>query len=367
MSQIKLHTNIQRTPKVMQIEGMFDITPEQTSTTTIQDNIPDLTQRDWNIGLIVGASGTGKSTIAKQHFGELLNTNLEWDNTKALIDSFPQQMSIKQITTLLSSVGFSSPPSWLRPYNTLSNGEQFRVTMARMLAENPDLVAIDEYTSVVDRNVAKIGSTALAKTIRKQNTQFVAVSCHYDIIEWLQPDWMYEPATGVFTWECLRQRPPINIEIIKTNTTAWKLFAPHHYLDHAINPSAQMYLALVDKQPAAICAVLTMVHPKVQNARRISRIVTLPDYQGVGIGNTLLDTIAGAYKANNQKMYIATSHPAMIHALNKNKQWAMNRKPSRVNPPGKNNTQKAASGSRVTASFTYAGQPNYEAMKLVEQ
>lgn len=366
MSQITLHTTIERTPKVMQIEGMFDITPEQISTTTIADNIPDLTTKDWNIGLIVGASGTGKSTIAKHHFGKLLDTQLTWDNNKSLIDSFPEQMSIKQITALLSSVGFSSPPAWLRPFNTLSNGEQFRVSMARLIAENPKMVVVDEYTSVVDRNVAKIGSTALAKTIRKQNTQFVAVSCHYDITEWLQPDWIYEPATGVFTWECLRQRPPINLEIIKTTTTAWNLFAQHHYLDHNLNRSAQVYVALINGQPAALCAVLTMMHPKVKEARRISRIVTLPDYQGVGIGNTLLNTVAGAYMADGKKMYITTSHPAMIQSLNKSRNWAMNRKPSRVAAVGKTSTARlATSKKRITASFTYAGQPNYEAHALL--
>lgn len=66
-------------------------------------------------------------------------------------------MGIKDIVGLLSSVGFSSPPSWVRPFRVLSTGEQFRVTMARTLAEMPDLAVVDEFTSVVDRTVARPG------------------------------------------------------------------------------------------------------------------------------------------------------------------------------------------------------------------
>ena len=113
-------------------------------------------------------------------------------------------MSIKDVTTLLSSVGFSSPPAWLRPYGVLSNGEQFRATLARALAEKSDLCVFDEFTSVVDRVVGQIGSAAVAKTIRRRGSKFVAVTCHDDVLEWLDPDWVYTPADGSFAWRSLR-------------------------------------------------------------------------------------------------------------------------------------------------------------------
>ena len=87
----------------------------------------------------------------------------------------------------MSSVGFSSPPSWVRPYHVLSNGEQFRVDIARTLSEKPQLAIVDEFTSVVDRTVAQIGSSAIQKTVRRRGQKFIAVSCHYDIVKWLEP------------------------------------------------------------------------------------------------------------------------------------------------------------------------------------
>tara|TARA_R110000737_G_scaffold54549_1_gene76836 strand:+ start:196 stop:894 length:699 start_codon:yes stop_codon:yes gene_type:complete len=149
----------------------------------------DIENKDWNIGLIVGGSGTGKSTIAKDVFGDCFAL-CEYSK-EAVIDDMPKSKSIKEITKAFTSVGFSSPPSWLKPYQVLSNGEKMRCDLANSILQEKDIVVFDEFTSVVNREVAKTGSLAIAKAIRKLNKKFVAVGCHSDILEWLQPDWIY--------------------------------------------------------------------------------------------------------------------------------------------------------------------------------
>lgn len=355
----------------MLVEGMFDITAENKSTTEIPLNIPDLNTRDWNIGLIVGPSGAGKTTVANALFNQELTNgqNIVWDGTKSLIDDFPKTMSIQDITTLLSSVGFSSPPAWLRPFHTLSNGEQFRVTMARILAEQPDLAVVDEFTSVVDRTVAQIGSYAIAKTVRKRNQKLVAVTCHYDVQEWLQPDWTYQPATGEFRWELLRQRPPVELEFVRTTKETWTQFSRHHYLDHTISSSAVIICVLINKRPAALLATIHFPHPKVEDLKRVSRIVVLPDFQGLGLGSIILDLVGGAYTTLGKKLNIVTSHPAFVRSLNRSKTWAMTRKPSRVgaisNSSALPNFKATNSNNRVTASFRYIGEPNPQLANLL--
>ncbi len=360
MRTITLESVIARTPRVVQLEGMFDLPIEKISKTEIPLNIPDLEERDWNVGLIVGPSGSGKSTIAQSLFNTELkkSENFTWSKDKAVVDDFPKSMTIKEITELLSSVGFSSPPAWLRPFSTLSNGEQFRVSMARVMAETKEneIAVVDEFTSVVDRTVAKVGSVAIGKTIRRRNQKFVAVGCHYDIQEWLQPDWVYEPATGNFRWEYLRQRPEIELTIFRAKYEAWGAFSRHHYLTKDLNKAASVYVGCVDNQPAVLMAVLPLPHPKLKNARRISRIVVLPDFQGVGIATKFMNAVSGALKGQGYSVYITTSHPGLIRTLNVSSSWSMSRKPSRVpRVTAKGNSGLSESGSRMTTGFVYAG------------
>lgn len=146
--------------------------------------------KEWNIGLIVGGSGTGKTTIAKELFNENIINGFEYNN-KSVIDDMPKELRTEEIEKMFYSVGFGSVPSWLKSYNVLSNGEKMRVDLARALLEK-EFIVFDEFTSVVDRNVAKTSCIAINKAIKNTNKKFIAVSCHKDIIEWLQPDWIFD-------------------------------------------------------------------------------------------------------------------------------------------------------------------------------
>ncbi len=172
------------------IIGKFDLNLENYKE-VFQGKI-DIDNKDWNIGLIVGNSGTGKTTIAKQLFGENIIQKYPFNRDNSIMDDMPKDKSVEQITTIFNKVGFSSPPSWLKPYEVLSNGEKMRVELAYNLLSNKDLTCFDEFTSVVDRNVAKITSTCIQKTIRKLNKKFIAVDCHFDIVDWLEPDRIFD-------------------------------------------------------------------------------------------------------------------------------------------------------------------------------
>jgi hypothetical protein len=241
---------IERTPRVKQVEGMFDIPPAQRSERCWRVTLP-IETREWNIGLIVGPSGCGKSTLARECFGPFSEPS--WPTDRAILDAFPPELGIKEIVLLLSSVGFSSPPAWLRPYQQLSTGEQFRVRIARALAESTDLAVIDEFTSVVDRTVARIGSAAVSRTVRAAAKRLVAVTCHYDVIDWLDPDWLYDPSVDEFQWRGLQGRPQLPVEIFRVHRSAWQLFKHHHYLSCDLNPSAQCFVGVCRRSTGRVC------------------------------------------------------------------------------------------------------------------
>jgi ABC-type ATPase with predicted acetyltransferase domain len=124
----------------------------------------DIEGKKWNVGLIVGGSGTGKSTIANDVFGD--NFMVYDYKSQAVIDDMPEGKSIKDITKAFTSVGFASPPSWLKPYEVLSNGEKMRCDLANCILQEKETIIFDEFTSVVNREVAKTGSFAISKAVR---------------------------------------------------------------------------------------------------------------------------------------------------------------------------------------------------------
>jgi len=297
----------------------FDIQNKEESNVTIENNIR--LDFDWNIGVIYGGSGTGKSTLLKS-FGNI-STPI-FDNNKSLISNF-DWITPKQATQLLSSMGLSSVPCWLRPHSTLSNGEQYRANLAYCVskAKENEVILIDEYTSVVDRDVAKAMSNALQKFIRREKKKIILASCHFDIMEWLNPDWIYSPnKRRVERPDCLRlERPEIKLEIFRCRYETWKIFKQHHYLSEDLNKAAKCFLILFNDKPIAFMAILPFPSGVIQNGYRISRIVVLPDFQGLGIGFKICDWFGQIYKNDNKIIYIKTSNPALWSVFNNSKNW----------------------------------------------
>jgi ABC-type ATPase with predicted acetyltransferase domain len=151
----------------------------------------------WQIGVICGRSATGKSTIAKEKFPEDYIEGFGY-LAATVLDDFPENLTVAEITRALTSVGFASPPDWLKPYSCLSQGEKMRVDVARALLLDRNRVVFDEFTSVIDREVAKVASLAISKAVRKSGKQFIAVTCHRDVIDWLEPDWVFDTDTMRF-------------------------------------------------------------------------------------------------------------------------------------------------------------------------
>lgn len=184
------------TYRAARVKSLFNA--ERGDTFELVANIP-IDGMEWGIGLIVGASGSGKTSIGKQLFGggRIVDLYSNWDDDLPIIDSLSPSSDFDAVTGSLANVGLGDVPSWLRPFRALSNGQQFRAGLARLICDAPDECIVDEFTSVIDRHIAKIGAMAFAKGWRRnKGKKVILLSCHYDIIEWLQPDWVFDTGTG---------------------------------------------------------------------------------------------------------------------------------------------------------------------------
>ena len=320
--------DISRSIRCQQLEAIFDVPPSEKCHLEWKGNLP-IENTDWNIGLIVGPSGSGKSTIAQEVFKDSYHVDFEWKG-KSVIDDFKSDLSIEDIIHACSSVGFKTIPAWMRPYSVLSTGERFRVEIARRLLELPDPIVVDEFTSVVDRQVAQVGSYAIQKQIRKQGRKFVAVSCHFDIIEWLMPDWIFYPATMEYKPRgSLQQfkRPEIEVEIKRVEYGLWKIFAPFHYLTASLNKASRCFGLFINGQIVHFAGILNMPGTKAaQDIMKISRGVTLPDWQGLGLAFVMNSTLAKAYKAVGKRLRLYPNHPPLIRSIQRMPDWRQAKK-----------------------------------------
>ena len=283
---------------------------------------------DWNIGVVVGPSGSGKTSIGKQIFGDnkIYDYTQGWSPDKPIIDDIAPQGDFNEVTGTLANVGLGSVPSWLRPFRVLSNGEQFRAGLARICCEKPSEIVVDEFTSVIDRQIARIGSQAFQKAWRRGNPKgkIVLLTPHYDILDWIQPDWVIDTKTKTFERGLLRQRPKINLDIWQVDASYWKFYKPHYYLNLPEPVAAMHFIGTVDGELA--CHIV--VAPRFEvHGYRATRLVTMPEWQGAGVGSRFLNFIAQYHLDGNGRgghkyvTYFHTSHPQLCGYLRHSKKW----------------------------------------------
>ena len=353
----------ERTVRVRQLEGMFDAPHE--SVLRFSKSVECDLDWDWGVGLIVGPSGSGKTTFARKLFPGQLSVEPIWTDLP-VVDDFPKDKTIEEIASICGAVGFNTIPSWKKPYAVLSNGEQFRVSLARRLIEagTDEPAVCDEFTSVVDRQVAKIASHAVQKYIRRgEGLRFVAATCHYDVEEWLRPDWVIDTSgSGSFRRGSPRQRPEILCRIAPVSIDAWSVFSRYHYMSSSLHRASRCWGLWVGDDLVSFGTALW--RPQRGNSTPIwgsPRGVTLPDYQGLGLIMVLNEAIGSGFKARGCRFRLYPAHPSIVRSLDRSPAWALKKKPGLQNRfggvthgPG-GGRPHGPGGGRPNAVFEYVG------------
>lgn len=303
------------------IKSVFDIpfnTIEHNETHTL--SYDDLNH--WNIGIIFGNSGSGKTQlglkIAEKEKIKIIE-KFEWNND-SVISNF-NHSDFNFILEVLRNVGLNTQISLLKPYCVLSNGEKMRLDLAKAIIEN-DFIIIDEFTSVVNREIAALICKCISKVIKKYNKKVIFISCHKDFFSDLLPDWLYDIDNKIFKKDCLWQRKTRQFHIRTGTIAEWQLFKKFHYLTANAQNSKHIFI-LENEHKKAIGICIFQIFPSRKKIFKVKRLVICPDYQGLGLGQIFLENCCQIMqsKFNDHKITITTSLKFFAMSLRKNKNF----------------------------------------------
>lgn len=323
----------------------------------------------YNVGLIVGASGSGKTTLAKHIFGNDCFTVL-LDDAKPVIDQLPAHLSYDDCAAILAGVGLTSVPCWIRPAATLSNGQKARAECAlQMAAQSDDTTVIDEWTSVVDRTVAKVMSHCIQKHARKTGKRIVLLSCHYDVIDWLNPDWVIDANRQQYTdrrslCRSFQRSEKITFDIREVGRETWSYFSRYHYLSHHLPGGHIETFGLFSgaDQIGFQCFANYVPHtPGTVKQMHSNRTVIHPDYAGMGLGIRLINEASAIMAARGFDVRAKFSSTPIYLSMSKQVCWKLLKveRTTKPNYGGKNSSSQRMAGARVdtkTYSFRYIPQ-----------
>jgi ABC-type dipeptide/oligopeptide/nickel transport system ATPase subunit len=331
-------------------------------------NISADLETPFSIGVIVGASGSGKTTLAKQIFGEDCFKVIA-DLERPVIDQLPSEMTYEECADTLAGIGLTSVPCWIRQMKTLSNGQRARAEAALAMTASDEIVVLDEWTSVVDRTVAKVMSHCVQKFAKRRKKKIVLLSCHYDVLEWLDPDWIIDCNSQAFIDRRLLQpserqrRETIAFEIREVDKRTWRYFSKYHYLSDKL-PNGKIYTFGIfhgDDQIGFQCFANYV--PPVKGKKKIfhsNRTVIHPDYAGMGLGIRVINETSRIMSSRGVRVMAKFSSIPIYRSMIKNTEWRLLETKRQIGRMQQGNISRRQATFRTnvtTFSFEFVGAP----------
>lgn len=121
------------------------------------------------------------------------------------------------------------------------------------------------------------------------------------------------------------ERPPIRLTVRRVESSVWKTceFFKHHYLSQELNKSCKCLLFEWDGVPIGFVGILNTPRKSIPYGCAISRMVIIPDFQGLGLSTEIFNFCGGIIKAlsddeHDYRLYIKTAHSKFGKALDRN-------------------------------------------------
>jgi ABC-type ATPase with predicted acetyltransferase domain len=188
----RFNTSVVRTDRVMEVAEAFGLGLSEKEF-VIYDNL-EVEVRPGDVVYINGQSGSGKSLLLRELANQLPDQGLtvsniddvQLDPDLPLIDQLGKTMN--EAANLLSKTGINDAYLIIRKPGELSDGQRYRLKLAKMIESDADVWVADEFGAVLDRPTARIVAFSLQKLARKMGKTLIVATTHTDLVEELGPD-----------------------------------------------------------------------------------------------------------------------------------------------------------------------------------
>jgi len=286
----------------------------------------DLDLRPGTITLVTGPSGAGKSLllaeIARRFPTAREVSRVPFPLDVAVVDAVAPTRAVDEAMSLLTACGLGEPMLWIRRFDRLSEGEQFRARLARAISlherqSGAGPLLVDEFGAVLHRRLAKAVAFNLRKLVRRRRLVLVVATAQEDLKRDLAPDTVVrlgegaarvesnKPSRGRLTFSLARR-----LRIERGSLRDYAAFASMHYrkrdnlgfIDRVFvmreGPGGPLLGIVVYGRPALELSLRNRATGGrfVRNAKRLNRevrvlkrLVIHPDVRGCGLGRRLVE------------------------------------------------------------------------------
>lgn len=182
---VRFSTSVERTERVLDVSQAFGLELADKEF-VIYDNLQFETYKGMRI-YVTGESGSGKSIILRKlqenYEAEGLNVSnindVEFED-KPIIEQVGK--NTEEATKLLQFAGIGDAYLLIRKPSELSDGQKYRLRVAKLLEKESDVWICDEFGAVLDRITAKFLANALWKMSAKKKVTVVVATTHKDLM-----------------------------------------------------------------------------------------------------------------------------------------------------------------------------------------